>query len=146
MRFIRTLHQVDHPVCTHMSTSVQVHLQYITFTYLVLHLKVLENILKLSKDQWNPTLFDIFKHACLDFLLVEYLDFRIREVFISPGVSRSFYWRNEMSLAVVIGLEKGGQKSEERSYMDQLWRLGVPGPKKARVLEEKREEVVSTGP
>lgn len=71
MWFLRILCQVDHPVFTHMSTSVYGHLQFITFTYLVLYFKVLKKTLKLNNDQLKPTLLAIFKHSSLDFLVVE---------------------------------------------------------------------------
>lgn len=112
MWFIRTLHQVDHPACTHMSTSVQVHLQYITFTSLVLYLKVLgEKILKVSNDQWNPILFDIFKHSCLDFLPVEYLVLNNKGcVQFAWSITDLLLEEQHISRQTEIGLKQGGQR------------------------------------
>lgn len=78
---------MDHPVCTHMSTSIYVHLQFITFTCLILYLKLFKKILTLSNDQWNSTLFAILKHSYLDFAVAV---FRLRDVFNSPGISFFF--------------------------------------------------------
>lgn len=104
---------MDHPECAHMSTSVHIHLQYITFTYLVLYPKVLKKILKLSNDQWNPTLLDFWNVRCLDLLLAEHLVFRIRDVFTLPGVSGCFCGKDTYLQQSETGLKKGGQKSEE---------------------------------
>lgn len=70
----------------------------------------------------NSTLFAILKHLYLDFAVVEYPVFRLRDVFNSPGISFFFFLfeGKHFLRQIIISPDKGDQGSEDRSYRGRL--------------------------